>query len=200
MYYIKPRTRKVIFDGNSLFNYGSGNLSNNYAIPTLVYESLTGARPAAQFYGVSARRVQQLIDEFPTKIAPFMQNGDILIMNEQTNSLKDLLNASTVHTQLLAYFSQVKSYFPDSPTIYVNMIARDSAGDPPMEALRLELNALTISMINVNSVIDVGGLSFFNSVAACSNLTYYNADELHLATQGNVEYAAPITTTLQTYL
>lgn len=200
MYYLQPRHRKLIFDGNSLFNYGNANVINLYEAPNAAYNSLTGTRPCMEYYAVGGRRVQQLIDEFPTKIAPIMKNGDILVMNEQTNSLKDLLDANTVYGQLQTYFALVKEYFPNSPTIYVNMIARDRAGDPSMEALRLELNTLTATLANANTVVNAGGLPQFDSVADCSNATNYNADKLHLTTVGYGLYAAPVTTAIQAFL
>ncbi len=178
----KPKAKQLFFDGDSLFSRGNGNLANAYSSPITAYNSLTGIKPPVFYMAVSGKSITQLISDFPTKMAPYINSGDIVVFNELTNELATVQNPNTVYNTLLSYRDLVWAL---GAIIIVGTMTARNTGYVGIETDRLSLNTLIRNNSNqFNEIADVGGLTEFNSIIATANLTNYDIDTLHFATNG----------------
>lgn len=190
--------KKLIFDGNSLFNRSLANTTSGHGAPLACYAAMTGTKPPMFSYALGGRTVQQLIDEFGTKIAPYIKPNDILVFNEATNSLQSLQNKDSVYNQIVRYSNLVHA--KGAKIVVLTLTARTvAAGYGNFETDRLALNVLIRNSSSFDAVCDVGGLTEFNSTAAAGNATYYNADGLHLESAGTTLYGQTIQPTIQPF-
>lgn len=201
-----PR-RQIVFDGDSLSNQGASLLVGGMRYPTTTQSSIvsSGKKYAFQNYSIGGRQTHVLVSEFDTKIAPWVSPNDILIMWEITNDLGQgaLGNKTAAEAiQNLANYTakaRAKGVF----LVYLTMIARDMAGDPvDLETKRIEVNAELRNNTSTycDLLVDVGGLSVFDSQADCANTTYYHADKCHLTNTGYDLIASTVYTALLPYL
>jgi len=194
----QPYRKQLIIDGDSLFARGNGNATAVFEAPIALYNALTGTRPPIFMYAVSGKSIAQLISDFPTKIAPFIKKGDIVVMNETTNSLNTLQSASLTFDDLLDYRDLVWGL---GAKIVVGTMTARGTGYVGIETDRLALNTLiTNNASEFDKVCDVGGLSEFNSVAATASTTYYDADTLHFKTAGYNLYGQTFASKVQELL
>lgn len=195
----KPnRPRQLFFDGNSLFARANANLANALASPLYLYSQLTSPKPPMFAYPLSGASIAELITAFPTKIAPYIRAGDILLMNEVTNELGDSQNPTTTYNYLLQYRDLVHAL--GAKIVVMTMPARVITY-ANMEIDRLSLNAnILANASQFDGVADSGGQTEFNSIAATLNTTYYNADQLHFTTAGYQLYVTPAISIVQTLL
>lgn len=179
------RKKRLIFDGNSLVAR-AGSLANGQYIGTTLYNSLTGAKPAYFNYAVAGRNTTQLISDFPTKVAPYIAPGDILVFWELTNDIKQNgLTAQQAYDNLVTYCGLAKA--KGAIVITMSMISRNQNGTEGsgIETTRLAVNALLNADHSFcDYYFDAGGLSQFDSQADTANTTYYESDQLHLTNAG----------------
>lgn len=191
------KPKQLIFDGNSLFSRGNGNTANSQEASIACYAAMTGSKPPIFNYGVSGKSITQLISDFPTKIAPYLRRGDILVFNEMTNDLATNTSTLTTKNDLLQYRDSVRAH--GAKFIVVTMTARNT-GYAGIETDRLALNAwINANTSEFDGIVDAGGDSHFNSIAATANTTYYNADTLHFATAGYTLYGQLIQALIQQF-
>lgn len=176
----------LIYNGNSLFCRGAGNIENVLSAPYASYAALTGIKPPMMCYCFSGLNITELTAQFPTKIQPFIKRGDIVVFNENVNTLVDTHSVSSVQSGLLSYTALVRSF---GAKIIVSTMTARAENYVGAEADRLTLNAwILANSSSFDGVADPGNLSIFNSLAACDNTTYYDADKSHFTTLGYAAY------------
>lgn len=190
----RPNTDKnIIFHGNSLFNYGNGNVGNGWEVSNYVRTNLNIKRPVFD-YSLGGKTTTQIVTEFTTRIAPYFKVGDIYIFWDAIN---DLNTGKTVAQTLassksLATLARAKGYKIYTLTcINVNNVT--------VEPLRLQYNiALLADTSFWDGVIDLTTISVLQLTNSYLNTTYYNADGVHLTTAGYNLVANKILETLNT--
>lgn len=201
---IKGR-RRIIFDGNSIMEYGNGNVVNNMEISRSVYTSLLAAGIKLDHfnYARGSTTTQTLTGTLPTKIKPNVRDGDILVFFEIINDAHDLINDTNgivLHANVVAYCQLARSY--GLKVVCLTGTARDFATDDADVTSRImACNALMRADPSFcDALADVGALSQFDEKADTTNATYYNADKLHLATAGYDLFASTIYNAVVTLL
>lgn len=193
-----PSNKKIVFDGNSLFTRGNGNLENVFAASQSAYTTLTGARPAAFFVSISGRTITRLIQEFPTKTAPYLKPGDIVVNNEFVNELDSLQSVSDCLAKILQYRSMVQSL--GCKLVLATVTAASSVYNyANFDADRQSLNSIlkTNTSTYCDALADPAANVAFSDP---TNTTYYNADKLHFTTAGYILYGQLIAPAIQTLL
>ena len=199
---LSNRRRKIFFDGNSLSNFSGGSIANGYEYPMSAYGSLTdGTRPVFHPCGVGSKRTATLTSDFLTKILPLSAPGDIVVFMEITNESRDGLSAQTMIDNVQAYCLQAQSY---GLKVVVCTCPAGKLSSDPVDTVTRELAANVILRATwstfANKLADVGLLSQFDSQADITNVTYYNADQLHLTSAGYVLVAGAVYPQIQTLL
>lgn len=177
--------RRVFFDGNSLSNFGNGSVANVYEYPTSAYNSLTGTKPLFHPCGVGSKRTTMLTADFLTKIAPICKPNDIVVFMEITNEARDGLTAQTMIDNVQAYCVQARTY---GLKIVVCTCPAGKLTTDPSDTVTREL-AANVILRNTYSTFadklaDVGAVTQLDAEADITNVTYYNADQLHLTSAG----------------
>lgn len=194
--------RQIIFDGNSLTNIDASLNTFKYYLPIKLFYDLRTAGKifAGQHYGISGKRTSQLIADFPTKIAPFLRKGDIVILWEITNDVGQAIGSQQAYNNLVTYSGLVRD--KGAKIVVVNFIARDSVGDyVNLNADGFGVNALLAAdTTNFDGKVDVGSLPQFDAKSDCANTTYYNADKVHLTNTGYDLISAQIQTVIQSMI
>jgi hypothetical protein len=192
--------QNIIYDGNSLFSRGNGNVASVYEAPIACQTSITVRKPPCFFVAISGRTIASLISEFSTKVAPLIQSGTIVVMNEGTNSLNNLQNPTLVYNDLISYRDLVVA--AGGRLIVSTITARGTAtAYASFDTDRLTYNANLLSNSNqFLAVVDAASNVNFATVGVTSNATYYNADTLHFATAGYSLYGQLFQAVLQPFL
>jgi len=193
--------KQLVNVGNSLFARGvvggTGNVENVKEAPVACYNAMTGLRPPMYTYAVSGKTIAQLITDFTTKVAPQLRPGDIVVMNEVTNTIGSTASTVTARTDLLIMRDSVRAH--GAKIVVVTMTAR-SLIYPNVENDRLAINAwMLANAAQFDGVVDAGGDSHFNSVPSTTNTTYYNADQLHFTSAGYTLYGQLIQAVIQPF-
>lgn len=185
--YILKFQQQVIVDGNSLTQKDGTNADLKYRMPLTLFTTLRGNSKifGGQYYGVTGKTTTQLIADFPTKIAPYLKINDIVILWEITNDLNSNdLTSQQGYDNLVTYAGLVHAL--GAKVVMLGFIGRDNAGqDADINTRGFGVNTL----INADHSwcdgwVDLGADAAFNSQAAASNATYYNADKIHLTNVG----------------
>lgn len=180
-------THQVVFDGNSLSNKDGTNTDQKYKFPLSTNDSLysKGKVFAYQCYADSGKSTTQLIADFPTKIAPILRKGDIVFIWEITNDIHYDLTGQQAYDNIITYCGLVRAL--GCKVVVGTYIYRDATGDnATVNSRGVDCNNLLIA----NNLTDFDGLvrfdlnSNFNTLAGCSNTTYYTTDKLHLSNTG----------------
>lgn len=179
----KPSIKKIIIDGNSILALGNGNKQNECAAVKACYDSLIGVRPPIYFFPISGKTVLQLCADFPSKVAPSISVGDVVVCNETTNDLYATRDATVTYGHILAYRDSVHAH--GGKIVWVTMTAVYWSDYLTVDTDRLALNLLiNNNSVQFDGVIDFGNNSNFNTTAATLNTTYFNADRVHYTDLG----------------
>ena len=200
MPFYKPNTtKKLFFHGNSLFHLGNANLFYAFAVSTYVRDNLTlnDNKPAVFDYSYQGKSTVDLTAEFNTIVAPYCKSGDVVIMWDGTNNMSSILGNKSATQTLIdtkAYFAQAEALGLTVITLTVlprNVSSLDDTRRTDFNTLLLNDTYLTGKVINPCS------LSQFDTYADVSNVTYYNADLVHLTTAGYNLIGGLIVTNIQ---
>lgn len=199
----KYQHRKLIFEGNSLFNVTvDNNAVGGHYIPTNVYNNLTKSKLTFTSYAISGRTQTQIIASLATNIGPYIQPQDIVVNWEGTNDIDgNALSGAQGYANLVTCADYVQS----RGGIYVacTITARDFAGDDADLMDRIDAyNALvrTNQSYFLGGIVDLASYAEFNTKADASNTTYYHADKLHLRTAAQALVITGIQNQVQTLL
>jgi hypothetical protein len=185
-YPANPYKKTVIYNGNSLFCRGNGNIENVLEAPYASYNALSNPKPPMMCYAFSGKSISELTTDFTTKIQPYIKRGDIVVFNENVNTLADNHTVSSVQTGLLAYRTLVRSF---GAKIIVSTMTCRAENYVGMETDRQTLNAWILANTSqFDGVADPGGITEFNSLAGVTNTTYYSTDQSHFTTAGYTLY------------
>ncbi len=185
--YILRTHKQVIVDGNSLTQKDGTNSDLKYRMPLTLFSTLrTNSKIfAGQHYGITGKNTTQLISDFPTKIAPYLKVGDIVVLWEITNDLNSNdLTAQQAYNNLVTYAGLVHAL--GAKIVILGFIGRDNVGqDADVNTRGFAVNAL----LNADNSfcdgwVDVGANAAFSSQAAASDTTYYLTDKIHLTNVG----------------
>lgn len=194
---VRPSVKQLIFHGNSLGSRGNGNIVNAGEAPSAMYLAMTGNKPPMFNYSVSGKTIAQLITDFPTVVLPQLHRGDVVVMNEVTNTVGTTANTVTARTDMLQYRDSVWAH--GAKIVVVTMTAR-SLIYPNVENDRLAINAwMLANAAQFDGVVDAGGNAAFNSVSSTTNTAYYNADALHFTSAGYTLYGQLIQAVIQPF-
>lgn len=197
---VSVNQRKIIFEGNSLFNLGpnTSSVQNGHYIPSTVYAGLTGRIFAYTSLAISARTQTQINTDVSTAIIPIVRPNDIIVLWEGTNDINlNALTAAQAYSNLTTYASTVRAL--GAKLVVCTVIARDQVGDPGDLMTRIDsYNALIRASSGTFDVIcDLAADASFDTRADASS-SDYTADKLHLATTGQAKVVALLITSINT--
>lgn len=204
------KERQIIFDGSSLSLFSCPDETQHVwgmRYPLKAFSELPhNYRLAFQNYAVGGQSTEELISDYPTRIAPHVKPNDIVVFWEITNDCHDLMN-DTNGTQLE---QNVKDYCAlvraqGARIIIVSMIARYMSGtdDSSIFSRRgLAVNALLRANWRnyADGFADVALLPQFDAPGDETNLTYYIDDGTHLKDAGYDLIATTVARAIQTLL
>lgn len=205
-----PYKRRIHFDGNSLVNLaGTGTapgVTQGYYLGTKTMSLLTSTdKPIYNCYGVGSKRTAALTADFPTKILPNFQRGDIVVMWEITNDAHDEILDTTgviLYNNVVNYCNMVRSY--GGYIILITGIARDMTGFDDANITDRIFACNTLIRANAASicdgVADFGALSIFDAKADVANSTYYMTDRTHIKNAAYDIAAPTLATVIDTLL
>lgn|SRR3990167_2400986 len=189
--------KTVFFMGNSLL-YRNGDTLGGRRISTKIYETLIATKKFnVQDYSVGGMTTTTMISDFPTTLEPYLKSGDIVIFWEWINDLgsggQDPAGAFA-NGQTYSALCREKGAIVIVCTSTPNSVAGTETENSAVNDLILADNNTswdyTVNMRITN----------FETVADCTNLTYYLADEIHHTTAGSDLLTAPIITALSPLL
>lgn len=180
--------QKIIFDGNSIFNKDGANAIEQKYISSRIRDQLPldGYFKLPVFdFSVSGKTTQQLISDFPTKVAPSIRTGDIVVFTEMTNDVGvNAVTALQAKNNILAYRDLVLALggkFVLQGAIACNGLIAGYANITATLQACNDYFRNTPSLVNAFS--DPGALTQANDDADCTNATYYlAADQIHPTT------------------
>jgi len=175
--------KQIVFHGNSLFNYSNANTRYGFTVSSTV-RGLLSTPMVINDYSFPGKTTLQLIAEFPTVVAPFVHEGDILIFWEHTNDLTTSLGNRTP-AQALQDAKDYVTLAHNAGLIVISLNVIPRLNTSFSDATRLAFNAL-IDADNswLDGYINICAEPEFDANADRLNTTYYNADEIHLTTAG----------------
>lgn len=180
-----PAVKKVIFQGNSLFDTNVNHTINGLKYVTLgIYNELrTSYRTLSFFdYSISGQDQIQINALLSSQLDSVKVNPqDVYVIWEQTNNLSHYPSKSGAQafTDLQVTINKISRY--TDKWIVCTTIARDLAGDPVNLMTRIDsCNVLIRNNYTGNHLCDLGAHSFFNSRAKASVSPPYDTDKLHL--------------------
>lgn len=185
--YILRTQKQVIVDGNSLTQKDGTNADLKYRMPLTLFTTLRTNNKifGGQHYGVTGKRTSQLITDFPTKIAPYLRVGDIVVLWEITNDIgSGGVTAQQAYDNVVTYVNLVRAL--GAKCVVVGFIARDYVTDAADVITRgFACNALLAANPSFyDAFVDIGANAAFDTRSDASNTTYYNADKIHLTNVG----------------
>lgn len=195
-----PNTKKLIFSGNSLFNFATNNTTYGFTCPIATYNGLSGKKASVFYFAIGGRNLTQLISEFTTSgLAGTISKDDVIVFNELTNSLISNPGAiSTVYGQLIQYRDMVRAL--GGIFIMCTMMARNEAyagTEADRVAINTVINAAPTGTFD--AIVDLGGVAPWNNVANTTDTNIYNADKCHQTALGYTMMADSIRPVVQPY-
>jgi len=179
-YEIANNDKKLIFHGNSLFEFGASNLRIGNAVSNFVRDNLVTKRAIFDYSFVN-KTTRQLRDEFPTLIAPYFKAGDVLVMWDLTNDLSSGQTPAQALVNVKSYCAQAKAM---GLKVYIlTCIPRNPASLNDANRVTLN-NSIMADTSFCDGVIDVTTITEFSTSASYLNTTFYNVDGVHLTTAG----------------
>lgn len=180
------RNKRIIFHGNSLWNFGNANVPNQRLMPITAYNALIGTVSyPIDFYdfSVGGKQTSQLITDFPTIVAPNVHAGDIVCMWEAVNEVGVHVTAAQGWTNYQIYCGLVHAL--GAKVVVFNTAAADNA----YVADYLTFNSLLAADHSFADAYGDMRITHYTSTADAHNTTYYNADLVHRTTLGYTEPA-----------
>ena len=181
-------TKKIVFDGNSLFQYGDDKLGMTRT-PLTAYGLLPTPKRVYYNFSIGGRQTSTLTSEFDTKIAPYVNAGDMVILWEITNSAHYRIGdnlGDTLYNEVVAYCNKAKSY---GLSVYVvTGIPRYMTGFDDIN-ITSRINACN-AKIRTNwatfcdGIIDIASTPTFSSTTSYTNTLIYEPDQTHLKNRG----------------
>lgn len=184
--------RRLFFEGNSLFNLKAGNTATtadyngNYS-PTQIYGQLMAAGKVCAYtsFSVSGQTGTQILSAAPTRIIPYIRQGDIVVYWEITNDLFAGVSVAQCYQNIVDYATLVRN--AGALLVIGTFIARDYSLDPAGlladgQTVNSMIRSAGSSLCDV--IADCGADVLFDARADCANTTYYQSDKLHLKQAG----------------
>lgn len=197
------RQRKLVFQGNSLFNTGVNHVTNGLRYTTLaIYDNIRAVKTFAYFdYSVAGADQLDINALISSQITGRLSASDIVTIWEGTNDLAhdNALTGQAAYNNLVAFCSAVRNQ--GAKLVVCTAIARDLAGDAADLMTRIgDYNTLVRNNQSsiCDALCDLGANANFDARADCANGTYYAADKLHLVQGGQDLTVSLITTSIQT--
>jgi len=180
MAHYKPNTdKKIIFHGNSLFNYANNNLPYGWAVSNYVRDNLVNKKSIFD-YSQGGKTTTQIVSEFPTRIAPYFKANDVYIFWDGINDL----NTGKTVAQTLAS-SKTLATLAKAQGYKVYTLTCTSVNNVVVEPLRIQYNTLLLSDTSFwDGVVDLTTIGVISDLNAYTNTTYFNADGVHFTTTG----------------
>lgn len=177
--------KKLVFQGNSLFDTNVNHTVNNQKYVTLgIYNNLRTTYTGLAFFDYSISGQDQvqinalITSQFDSvKIKP----QDVVVIWEGTNNLAHYPSktGAQAFAELQAWVNIVKRF--TDKYIVCTTIARDLAADPADLMTRIDdYNTLIRANYSGVHLCDLGAHSFFNTRAKASVSPPYDTDKLHL--------------------
>lgn len=175
--------KQIVFHGNSLFNYSNANTKYGFDVSNTV-RGLLSTPMVINDYSFPGKTTLQLISDFPTVVAPFVHEGDILVFWEHTNDLTGTLGNRTP-AQALQDAKDYVTLAHNAGLIVISLNVIPRLNTSFTDAKRLSFNALLDADHGwIDEYIDICAEPEFDSNSDRLNTTYYNADEIHLTKAG----------------
>lgn len=195
--------RTVWFWGNSLMNYGTGNLINVGRLPNTCYSTIVASKVASmQNISVGGKQTNQMITDFPTVLEPYIKKNDIVVIWELINDM-GTGGGGGFQTNAQAYANYQTCC----------SLVRGAGGKAIVCSTIPNLNATYEANYTIvdgwirsdwatfaDGYVDFRTVTGFQTVADSSNLTNYNSDRIHLTTVGYDTLAPYVATQVLTLL
>lgn len=181
----RKSARKIYFEGNSLSNYGPGNILNGHYMPRRAYGFLTAYNVAMKDLAVSARTQTMINADVATNILSDLRKGDVIVLWEGTNDIRfNTLTGAQGWANVVTYSNIVRP--AGAKLIVCTITARDFSLDDADLMDRIDAyNVLARANPSVyDALCDLAADPVFDTRADASNTTYYNADKLHFTQAG----------------
>jgi len=195
--------RKVLWLGNSLSNLDSNaNAVNGQYVPITTYNSLTKSKLSLFSYAVSGYTQTTINSLLGSNIGVMLNAKDIIVNWEGTNDMGiNNLSGAAAFANLVTACQYVTS----RGGIFVvgTVAARDMSGDAVDLMDRIDAYNVLVRANNGTYgyyIADIAANVNFATRAAASNLTYYKADKIHMATAGQNLCATIFQSTIQPLL
>lgn len=182
---VRRSPRKVYFEGNSLSNYGPGNILNGHYMPRRTYGFLSSYNVAMKDLAISARTQTMINTDVAANVLSDLRKGDVIVLWEGTNDLRfNTLSGAQGWANVVTYANIVRP--AGAKLIVCTITARDFSLDDADLMDRIDAyNVLARANSSVyDALCDVAADPVFDTRADASNTTYYNADKLHLTATG----------------
>ena len=196
------KQRKLVFQGNSLFNTGVNHTTNGLRYTTLgIYDNIRAVKTFAYFdYSVAGADQVDINALISTQITGRLNQNDIVVIWEGTNDLAhdNALTGQAAYNNLVTFSTAVRDQ--GAKLVICTAIARDLAGDAADLMTRIgDYNTLIRNNQSsiCDALCDLGANANFDQRADCANTTYYDSDKLHLVQGGQDLTISLITTTIQ---
>lgn len=174
---VRPQARPVVIcDGDSL-TAGDG-LTFVQTYPYQLADALGRANYDVYNFGIGGQTIVQMSAARNTRITPHYGawNGHTVVVWGGTNDLNGSATAAATYAVLAAHVNALLA--TGFRVIVLTMVKRGTSA--PLETKRTDYNAL-INGTAGWEIIDVGARAEFSDA---TNLTYYQADQIHLTTAG----------------
>jgi hypothetical protein len=196
------RQRKLVFQGNSLFDTNVNHTINGLKYVTLkIYDNIRAVKTFAFFdFSVSGQDQTTINTLISTQISTFVKSGDIVVIWEGTNDLAhdNALTGAAAYAKLVTFIQACQAV--GAKVIVCTAIARDLSGDAADLMTRIgDYNTLIRNnYVSLGvTLCDLGVDTHFDARGDCANATYYDTDKLHLVQTGQDLVASTITTSIQ---
>ncbi len=189
--------KQIVFHGNSLFNYSNANTRYGFTVSSTI-RGLLSTPMVINDYSFPGKTTLQLISDFPTVVAPFVHEGDILVFWEHTNDLTGTLGNRTP-SQALQDAKDYVTLAHNAGLIVISLNVIPRLNTSFSDATRLAFNAL-IDADNswLDGYINICAEPEFDENADRLNTTYYNADKVHLKDAGYAIVGSVVSAALAT--
>lgn len=191
------RTRKIIFEGNSLSWTTQRNPDglNEYYIPRAI-AAVAAPTYTPVYFPISGQTQATINSLMATKVLQYSEKGDIVVLWEGTNDLNvGALSAQAAFDNVVIYAQKVVGR--GCKLVICTATARDFAGDAADLMTRIDAynvlvrnNAATYGY----TICDLGADPMFDTRADTANATNYSTDLLHLIKPGQDNVISLLTT------
>lgn len=188
-----PFTRRVVFDGNSLTTHNASSGVSYRVRDSLIND---GIYFTMQNYAISGRSTTVLLSEWGSKVKPYVDSNDVVVLWEITNDIASGKTATQAYNNVVSYCDSVQA--KGAKAVLCTGIPRNDnvnywAKIDSVNQMILADTTIADLVINLNSTT-------FDARTDADNTTYYNADKVHLTASGEAAIASLMLTRLRNYL